>query len=197
MNKLMTLITTVALLAASAVSVSAQGGYEVKGIVVDALGPVIGATVIEKGTVNGASTGLDGDYILKVASLYLARTSLDINALSAGDDVASNLGVDVQKLRRNGLIVCTLVTASCLSFTGVIGFIGLMAPHLCRMMIGNDSRYLLPASGLMGIAILAISDLFCRMIIRPGELPVGIVLYIVGGIFFIWMIGNKKWRQRV
>ena len=68
MNKLMTLITTVALLAASAVSVSAQGGYEVKGIVVDALGPVIGATVIEKGTVNGVSTGLDGDYILKVAS---------------------------------------------------------------------------------------------------------------------------------
>ena len=68
MNKLMTLITTVALLAASAVSVSAQGGYEVKGIVVDALGPVIGATVIEKGTVNGVSTGLDGDYILMVAS---------------------------------------------------------------------------------------------------------------------------------
>ena len=68
MNKLMTLITTVALVVASAVSVSAQGGYEVKGIVVDALGPVIGATVIEKGTVNGASTGLDGDYILKVAS---------------------------------------------------------------------------------------------------------------------------------
>ena len=135
--------------------------------------------------------------IVVACSLYLARTSLDINALSAGDDVASNLGVDVQKLRRNGLIVCTLVTASCLSFTGVIGFIGLMAPHLCRMMIGNDSRYLLPASGLMGIAILAISDLFCRMIIRPGELPVGIVLYIVGGMFFIWMIGNKKWRQRV
>ena len=68
MNKLMTLITTVALLAASAVSVSAQGGYEVKGIGVDALGPVIGATVIEKGTVNGVSTGLDGDYILMVAS---------------------------------------------------------------------------------------------------------------------------------
>lgn len=135
--------------------------------------------------------------IVIASCLYLARTSLDINALSAGDDVASNLGIDVPKLRRNGLIMCSLVTASCLSFTGVIGFIGLMAPHLCRMMIGNDSRYLLPASGLMGIAILAISDLFCRMIIRPGELPVGIVLYIVGGIFFIWMIGNKKWRQRV
>ncbi len=135
--------------------------------------------------------------IIIACSLYLIRTSLDINALSAGDDVATNLGVDVPKLRRNGLIVCTLMTAACLSFTGVIGFVGLMAPHICRMIIGNDARYLLPAAGLMGVAILAVSDLFCRLIIRPGELPVGIVLYVIGGIFFVWMIGNKKWRARV
>lgn len=135
--------------------------------------------------------------IVIVCSIYLMRTALDINALSAGDDVATNLGVDVNKLRRNGLIVCTLVTASCLSFTGVIGFIGLMAPHICRMIIGNDARYLLPSAGLMGIAILSISDLFCRLIIKPGELPVSIVLYVIGGIFFIWMIGNKKWRQKL
>lgn len=135
--------------------------------------------------------------IVVACCIYLIRLSLDINTLSAGDDVATNLGVDVPKLRRNGLIVCTLMTASCLAFTGVIGFVGLMAPHLCRMLIGNDSRYLLPSAGLMGITILAVSDLFCRLIIRPGELPVGIVLYIVGGVFFIWMIGNKKWRSRV
>lgn len=135
--------------------------------------------------------------IIIACSFYLIRTSLDINALSAGDDVATNLGVDVPKLRRNGLIVCTLMTAACLSFTGVIGFVGLMAPHICRMIIGNDARYLLPAAGLMGVAILAVSDLFCRLIIRPGELPVGIVLYVIGGIFFVWMIGNKKWRARV
>ena len=135
--------------------------------------------------------------IVVACSIYLIRLSMDINALSAGDDVATNLGVDVPKLRRNGLIVCTLMTASCLGFTGVIGFIGLMAPHICRMIIGNDSRYLLPAAGLMGVAILSVSDLFCRLIIRPGELPVGIVLYVIGGIFFVWMIGNKKWRARV
>ena len=68
MNKFLTFIATVALFAATAANVSAQGGYEVKGVVVDALGPVIGATVIEKGTANGVSTGLDGDYILTVAS---------------------------------------------------------------------------------------------------------------------------------
>ena len=132
-----------------------------------------------------------------ICGIYLMNMALKINAMSAGDDVATSLGVDVIALRRNGLIVCTLVTASCLSFTGVIGFIGLMAPHICRMIIGNDSRYLLPASGLMGVVILLISDLFCRMIIRPGELPVGIVLYIVGGVFFVWMIANKKWSQRI
>ena len=135
--------------------------------------------------------------IVIICGIYLMNMALKINAMSAGDDVATSLGVDVIALRRNGLVVCTLVTASCLSFTGVIGFIGLMAPHICRMIIGNDSRYLLPASGLMGVVILLISDLFCRMIIRPGELPVGIVLYIVGGVFFVWMIANKKWSQRI
>ncbi|WP_400151477.1 FecCD family ABC transporter permease, partial [Candidatus Methanarcanum hacksteinii] len=135
--------------------------------------------------------------IVIICGIYLMNMALKINAMSAGDDVATSLGVDVIALRRNGLIVCTLVTASCLSFTGVIGFIGLMAPHICRMIIGNDSRYLLPASGLMGVVILLISDLFCRMIIRPGELPVGIVLSIVGGVFFVWMIANKKWSQRI
>ena len=135
--------------------------------------------------------------IVIICGIYLMNMALKINAMSAGDDVATSLGADVIALRRNGLIVCTLVTASCLSFTGVIGFIGLMAPHICRMIIGNDSRYLLPASGLMGVVILLISDLFCRMIIRPGELPVGIVLYIVGGVFFVWMIANKKWSQRI
>ncbi len=135
--------------------------------------------------------------IVVICTIYLMDMALKINAMSAGDDVATSLGVDVTALRRHGLIVCTLVTASCLSFTGVIGFVGLMAPHICRMLIGNDSRYLLPASGLMGVTILLISDLFCRMVIRPGELPVGIVLYIVGGVFFVWMIANRKWSQRI
>lgn len=135
--------------------------------------------------------------IVVICSIYLFKLSVDINALSAGDDVASSLGVDVQKLRRNGLIVSTLIASACLAFTGVIGFIGLMAPHICRMIIGNDSRYLMIASGLVGVVILSISDVFCRMIIRPGELPVGIVLYVIGGIFFMWMISNKRWSHRI
>lgn len=151
------------------------------------------------GSTGGASWGIIVLLlpIVAICSMYIFKMSMDVNTLSAGDDVASSLGVDVHRLRRKGLIVATFMTAACLAFTGVIGFIGLMAPHICRMLIGNDSRYLMPAAGLMGVVILGISDLFSRMIIRPGELPVGIILYVVGGIFFIWMITNKKWSQRL
>ena len=151
------------------------------------------------GTMSGATWGTIVILIpiVVICSIYLFKMSLDINTLAAGDDVASSLGVNVPRLRRRGLIICTLMVSACLAFTGVIGFIGLMAPHICRIIIGNDPRYLMPASALMGILILMVSDLFSRLIIKPGELPVGIVLYIVGGIFFIWMISNKKWSQRV
>jgi len=135
--------------------------------------------------------------VVVVCLIYLFKQSMDLNALSAGDEVASSLGVDVEQLRKKGLVVCTLMSAVCLAFTGVIGFIGLMAPHLCRMIIGNDARYLMPASALMGIVILSISDLFCRLIIRPGELPTGIVLYVIGGLFFIWLVSSKKWGARL
>jgi iron complex transport system permease protein len=151
------------------------------------------------GSLSNATWGIDVILtpIVAICSLLLFKMSMDLNALSAGDELASSLGVNVTRLRRNGMILCTLLTAACLSFTGVIGFIGLMAPHICRMVIGNDARYLMPASALMGVTILSISDLFCRLVIRPGELPASIVLYVVGGLFFVWMISNKKWSSRL
>ncbi len=142
-------------------------------------------------------TALIAAPVVIVCMIYLFKQSMDLNALTAGDEVASSLGVDVESLRKRGLIVCTLMSAVCLAFTGVIGFIGLMAPHICRMIIGNDARYLMPASALMGAVILSISDLFCRLAIRPEELPTGIVLYMIGGIFFIWLVTNRKWGSRL
>lgn len=150
------------------------------------------------GSMANASWGADliiGVFVIACA-IILFMDSMDLNALAAGDDVASSLGVDINKLRVRGLVLCTLMASVCIAFTGVIGFIGLMAPHLCRMIIGNDARYLMPASGLMGIAILSVSDLFCRLIIRPGELPTGILLYVIGGLFFIWMVASKKWGSK-
>lgn len=135
--------------------------------------------------------------IVIVCVIYLEKLSLDINSLSAGDDIARNVGVDVEKLRKKGLIVSTLVTSVCVAFTGVIGFIGLMAPHMCRMVIGNDSRYVLPASTLLGASILMFSDVIARKIVAPEQLPVGIILYVIGGVFFIWMVTRRKWGSRL
>jgi iron complex transport system permease protein len=115
-----------------------------------------------------------------------------LNALSAGDDIAKSLGIRVERLRLICLFLTTLAASSCLAFTGVIGFIGLMAPHICRMLIGNDYRYLIPCSAMLGAIILMVSDTFARTIMSPIEIPVGIIMYIVGGVFFLYLIIRGK-----
>jgi iron complex transport system permease protein len=126
--------------------------------------------------------------------ILMERCTVDLNTLSGGDDVARNLGVNVRRLRNYGLTISAFVTSACLAFTGVIGFIGLMAPHICKMVIGNDHRYLLPASALLGALILLLSDTVARTILRPVELPVGIIMYLIGGLFFIWLVTRKTGR---
>jgi iron complex transport system permease protein len=124
----------------------------------------------------------------------LERMSWDLNALSAGDDVAKNLGINVDRLRLSGLMISTFAASCCLAFTGVIGFIGLMAPHICRMIIGNDHRYLIPCAGLLGAAILLVSDTAARTILSPIEIPVGVIMYVLGGIFFLFLIMRARGR---
>ncbi|MFT0898109.1 FecCD family ABC transporter permease [Candidatus Methanoprimaticola sp. MG2] len=124
--------------------------------------------------------------------ILLETYAVDLNALSSGDDVAKNLGVNVQSLRRRILIISALMTSACMAFTGIIGFIGLMAPHIVRMLIGNDHRYLIPVSALMGALILVLCDTVARVIVAPSDLPVGIIMYVLGGMFFMFLI--KKMR---
>jgi iron complex transport system permease protein len=129
-----------------------------------------------------------------VSFLLLERMAWDLNALAAGDDVAKNMGIDVNRFRLTGLMIATFVASCCLAFTGIIGFIGLMAPHICRMIIGNDHRYLIPCSALMGASILLVSDTVARTILTPVELPVGIIMYIIGGGFFLFLIVRSGGR---
>ncbi len=135
--------------------------------------------------------------VVMIVAIILESYAMNINVLAAGDDVAESLGVNVEQLRKRSLILCTLITSICISFTGVIGFVGLIAPHVCRMVIGNDNRYLIPASALFGGIILLVSDIISRIVIRPEELPVGIIMYILGGIFFIWLVTTKKKEVRM
>lgn len=120
-----------------------------------------------------------------------------INVLGAGDEVASSLGLNVARIRNIGLLVAAAMTSAITAFTGVIGFIGLMAPHICRLFIGNDTRYLLPASGLMGSAILLVSYIVSLTIIPGQVLPIGIFMDILGGIFFVWLITRRKKEVRI
>ncbi|MFA5221801.1 MAG: iron ABC transporter permease [Methanoregula sp.] len=126
--------------------------------------------------------------------ILLERMAWNLNALAAGDDVAKNLGIDVKRFRLTGLMISTFAASCCLAFTGIIGFIGLMAPHICRMFIGNDHRYLIPCSALLGALILLISDTSARTVMSPVEIPVGIIMYIIGGVFFLFLIMKSRGR---
>ncbi|NMA70057.1 MAG: iron ABC transporter permease [Desulfitobacterium sp.] len=112
----------------------------------------------------------------------------DMNALAAGEEVATNLGINLRRLRLTTLIVSALGASATVAFTGVIGFIGLVAPHISRMLIGSDNRFLIPCSCLMGAIILLASDTLARTILAPAEIPVGIITAAIGVPFFLYLL---------
>lgn len=130
--------------------------------------------------------------VVTIASIMLYRLSMDINTLSAGPDVAHNLGVNIPRLRNVTLTLTAVSVSVCMAFTGTIGFIGLMAPHICRIILGGDYKYLIPASAMTGAVILVISDSLARVILAPEDVPVGIIMYIIGGIFFLFLLRKMR-----
>ena len=115
-----------------------------------------------------------------------------LNILSTGDDTAKSLGVDADRMRRIILLVVALIAAAVVSFTGLIGFVGLVAPHIVRLFVGPDNRFLLPASAAFGALLLIFADLVGRVIIAPAELQVGVVTAFMGGPLFLWLIIRKN-----
>jgi iron complex transport system permease protein len=122
------------------------------------------------------------------------RYSWDLHDMSAGEEVASSLGINVTRVRLTCLTLATILTASVIAFTGVIGFIGLVSPHVCRLLIGSDHRYLIPCSGLIGALLLLASDTACRTMISPTEIPVGILTSFIGVPFFLYLLVRRKRR---
>ena len=117
--------------------------------------------------------------------------SWDFNLLAAGDESAKALGVNVTKIRTCGVIFASLITAAAICFTGVIGFIGLVAPHITRMMIGGDHWFLLPASALVGSILVLAADTLGRTFWAPQIIPVGIVTSFIGVPFFFYLLMKK------
>lgn len=132
-------------------------------------------------------------FTLSCIVFYLFRNELDI--LLLGEDEARNLGINVQRTRNILLIIASLLTGVSVSLTGAIGFVGLIVPHMIRMVIGPSHRYLIPASMLGGAIFLIVADLIARLLIRPAELQIGIITAFFGAPFFIYLIILNKRKE--
>ncbi len=116
----------------------------------------------------------------------------DLNVMSAGDEVAKSLGVDVERTRQLCFFLSSFLTAGTVCFTGPISFIGLVSPHICRMVIGADNRFLVPASGLFGAALLIAADTVAKIVISPVIIPVGIITAFMGVPLFLYLILRRS-----
>ena len=146
------------------------------------------------GSVNGATWPQDGIVALfvTVCSLLLILLAPKINVMMMGDDVlAKSMGIRTDFLRSVILIVSVLMTAAIISYTGVIGFVGLIAPHIGRRLIGEDNRYLIPFSGIIGGVLLLLSDIIGRSVMAPAILPVGIIISFLGVPVFLSLIWKR------
>lgn len=132
--------------------------------------------------------------VVGCSMIYFMLKRWDYNALDNGPDAAKSLGVNVERTRFGGMLVSSIITAVTVSFLGVIGFIGLVAPQMVRRIIGGDHRFLIPISALMGSLLLLLSDTFARTILSPIVLPVGAVTSFLGAPLFLYLLlkGGKR-----
>ncbi len=126
--------------------------------------------------------------VVVVGLSWLTLQTPALNALMAGEESAVTLGIEVDRLRRKLFTVSALVTGVLVAWSGAIGFVGLMMPHIVRRMIGGDNRRLLPLCALSGAIFLIWVDLFARVVLASQELPIGIITAALGGSFFIWLL---------
>lgn len=124
--------------------------------------------------------------------IFMQLMTRQLNVLASGDDSAKALGINAENLRTICMIVCALCVATLVCFTGLIGFVGLVAPHIVRMFIGADNRFLLPASMVFGAALLLLADLIGRTIIAPAILQVGVITSFIGGPMFLWILLKRN-----
>ena len=130
--------------------------------------------------------------ILPFLFIYKFRKEIDIFML--GDSEANNLGVNVEYLKRKIILISSTMVGISVAFCGMIGFVGLVTPHLVRLFIAPNHKYLIPGSALLGSLILVLSDFISKTIISPAQLPIGIVTSAIGAPFFVWLILSQKRR---
>lgn len=127
-----------------------------------------------------------------VASMFLSKA---LNIMALGDGVANSLGLRVNLVRFIFVIIASVLAGLVVSFAGLVGFVGLIVPHICRYIFGSDARILLPASALFGGLFVLVADVLSRVLFAPYELPVGILLSLTGGPFFLYLLMKKGGRR--
>lgn len=127
-------------------------------------------------------------------SLFFAKS---INILGLGDDIARSLGLNVTASRLILLVLSSVMSGCVVSYAGLLSFVGLIVPHICRRLFGNDARYLLPCSALLGACFVLICDVLGRVLFSPFEIPAGILMSFIGGPFFLYLLLKKKGGRRI
>lgn len=171
-------------------AVSAMFGAGISATLVFYSDRVAGALDFMNGTLSARSWG-DVRMILPYTVLGLVMAmilSRRMSILVLGDDVARGLGLNVEATRLLFTVIAALLAASAVSAVGLLGFVGLIVPHTVRLLLGNDYKYMFPASALLGAALVMLSDTFARTVMSPIEIPVGIVMAIVGAPFFLYLL---------
>ncbi|WP_368188196.1 FecCD family ABC transporter permease [Aestuariibius sp. HNIBRBA575] len=129
--------------------------------------------------------------ILFICGAYLWLKSGTLNAMTIGDETATTLGIPVARFRLTVFVIGALITGVMVAFSGIIGFVGLMIPHIVRLLVGGDYRRLLPVSSLCGAVFLVWADIIARTIMAPDDMPIGIVTGLIGGVFFVWFLRRR------
>lgn len=129
---------------------------------------------------------------LLIAGFIFMAKARALNALAMGDESATTLGIRVTRLRFTLLIASAFITGVLVAFSGMIGFVGLMMPHIARLLIGGDNRLVLPISAILGAIFLVLADVIARTLMAPNDIPVGIITGFIGGLFFLAMLAKKR-----
>ena len=130
--------------------------------------------------------------LIPVSFAYSMKNKMDIFML--GDAEAQHLGVDVELLKKRNILIASVMVGVSVAFCGMIGFVGLVTPHLVRLIIGPNHKYLIPGSAILGAILLGFSDLISKTIIAPAQMPVGVITSAIGAPFFAWLILSQKRR---
>jgi iron complex transport system permease protein len=133
--------------------------------------------------------------VLLVAGIWLRSVAPSLNAMTIGDESAATLGIPVARFRLAVFVVGALVTGVMVAYSGVIGFVGLMIPHIVRLLVGGDAARVVPVAMLTGATFLIWADIAARTLMRPEDIPIGVITGVVGGAFFIWLLKHRSGRM--